>query len=285
MGSRMAKRLLDAGYDVTGYNRTKSKAQWLLDAGMKWGHTPRAVAEASDTVFTMVTNTEALHAVTEGADGILAGLSTGKIYVDMSTVSPAASRDIARQVEAKGAMMLDAPVSGSVITLEEGKLSFMVGGKRETFEKVLPILQAIGPKATHVGGNGLAVSMKIATNLSLAVQMLAFSEGVLLAEKSGIARATAVEVLLNSVIASPMVKYRGPFVLKMPDEAWFDVNMMQKDMLLALEMGRQLDVPLPTTAITNQMLTAARGMGLAEKDFAILFEVLARMAGVKTFGV
>jgi len=278
MGSRMAKRLLDAGHDVTGYNRTRSKAQWLLDAGMKWGNTPRAVAEANDVVFTMVTNTEALRAVTEGVDGILAGLSTGKIYVDMSTVSPAAIRAAAKQVEAKGAAMLDAPVSGSVITLEEGKLSFMV--KRETFEKVLPILQAIGPKATHVGGNGLAVSMKIATNLSLAVQMLAFSEGVLLAEKSGIARATAVEVLLNSVIASPMVKYRGPFVLKMPDEAWFDVNMMQKDMLLALEMGRQLDVPLPTTAITNQMLTAARGMGLAEKDFAILFEVLAIMAGV-----
>lgn len=282
MGSRMAKRLLDAGHDVTGYNRTKSKAQWLLDAGMKWGDTPRAVAEASEVVFTMVTNTEALRAVTEGADGILAGLSTGKIYVDMSTVSPAAIRATAKQVAAKGAEMLDAPVSGSVITLEEGKLSFMVGGKRETFEKVLPILQAIGPKATHVGGNGLAVSMKIATNLSLAVQMLAFSEGVLLAEKSGITRETAVEVLLNSVIASPMVKYRGPFVLKMPDEAWFDVNMMQKDMLLALEMGRQLDVPLPTTAITNQMLTAARGMGLADKDFAILFEVLARMAGVKT---
>jgi len=279
MGSRMAKRLLDAGHDVTGYNRTKSKAQWLLEAGMKWGDTPRAVAGASDVVFTMVTNTEALRAVTEGEDGILAGLSTGKIYVDMSTVSPAASRDIARQVEAKGARMLDAPVSGSVITLEEGKLSIMVGGERGAFERALPILEAIGPKVTHVGANGLAVSMKIATNLSLAVQMLAFGEGVLLAEKSGIARETAVEVLLNSVIASPMVKYRGPFVLKMPDEAWFDVNMMQKDLLLALEMGRQLDVPLPTTAITNQMLTAARGMGLAEKDFAILFEVLARMAG------
>jgi 3-hydroxyisobutyrate dehydrogenase-like beta-hydroxyacid dehydrogenase len=178
--------------------------------------------------------------------------------------------------------MLDAPVSGSSITLEEGKLSFMVGGKREIFEKVLPYLHAIGPRATYVGGHGLAASMKVATNLSLAVQMLAFSEGLLLAEKSGIARETAVEVLLNSVMASPMVKYRGPFVLKMPDDAIFDVNMMQKDLLLALEMGRQLDVPLPTTAITNEMLTAARGMGLADKDFAILFEALARMAGVKT---
>ena len=214
MGSRMVKRLLDAGHTVTGYNRTKSKAQWLLDAGMKWGDSPRAVASVADTTLSMVTNTQALQAVTRGADGILAGLSAGKIYIDMSTVSPAASRELAAQVEAKGAQMLDAPVSGSVSTLEEGKLSFMVGGERETFEKVKPILQDIGPKVTYVGGNGLAVSMKIATNLSLAVQMLAFSEGVLLAEKSGIKRETAVEVLLNSVIASPMVKYRGPFVLQ-----------------------------------------------------------------------
>jgi 3-hydroxyisobutyrate dehydrogenase-like beta-hydroxyacid dehydrogenase len=282
MGSRMVQRLLAAGHAVTGYNRTKSKAQWLLDAGMKWADTPRAVVQAAEITITMVTNTEALQAVTSGADGVLAGLAAGKIYIDMSTVSPAASRELAAQVASKGAQMLDAPVSGSVSTLEEGKLSIMVGGRKETFERAKPILEAIGPKVTHVGGNGLAVSMKIATNLSLAVQMLAFSEGVLLAEKSGIGRQTAVEVLLNSVIASPMVKYRGPFVLDMPDEAWFDVNMMQKDLLLALEMGRQLDVPLPTTAITNEMLTAARGMGLADKDFAILFEVLARMAGIKT---
>ena len=280
MGSRMVRRLLDAGHKVTGYNRTKSKAQWLVDAGMKWGETPRAVAQAADVIFTMVTNTAALEAVTGGSDGILAGLAAGKLYVDMSTVSPAASRELAVKVEAKGAKMLDAPVSGSVSTLEEGKLSIMVGGEKDAFEQVRLILEAIGPKVTHVGANGLAVSMKIATNLSLAVQMLAFSEGVLLAEKSGIARKTAVEVLLNSVIASPMVKYRGPFVLEMPDEAWFDVNMMQKDLLLALEMGRELEVPLPTTAVTNQMLTAARGMGLEKKDFAVLFEVLAKMAGI-----
>jgi 3-hydroxyisobutyrate dehydrogenase len=281
MGSGMAERLLAAGHTVTGYNRTKAKAQRLLGLGMNWTDTPRAVAQASDLIFTMVTNTEALLAVTGGPDGILAGLSAGKVYIDMSTVSPAASRALATQVASKGGQMLDAPVSGSISTLQEGKLSIMVGGERSVFEKALPILEAIGPKVTHVGVNGLAVSMKIATNLSLAVQMLAFSEGVLLAEKSGIDRQTAVEVLLNSVIASPMVKYRGPFVLDMPDKAWFDVNMMQKDLLLALEMGRQVDVPLPTTSITNEMLTAARGMGLADKDFAVLFEVLARMAGVK----
>jgi 3-hydroxyisobutyrate dehydrogenase-like beta-hydroxyacid dehydrogenase len=282
MGSRMVKRLLDAGHEVTGYNRTQSKAEWLIKTGMKWADTPAAAARAGEITLSMVTNTEALKAVTEGPEGILAGLSEGKIYVDMSTVSPAASRSLAAQVAAKGAKMLDAPVSGSVSTLEEGKLSIMAGGEREAFEQARPTLEAIGPKVTYVGRNGLAVTMKIATNLSLATQMLAFSEGVLLAEKSGIARETAVEVLLNSVMASPMIKYRGPFVLKMPEEAWFDVNMMQKDLLLALELGRQLDVPLPTTAVTNEMLTTARGMGLAKKDFAILFEALARMSGMKT---
>ena len=281
MGGRMAKRLLDAGHTVTGYNRTRSKGQWLIDAGMAWGETPRAVAEAADYTFSMVTNTEALHSITEGPDGLLAGLSPGKIYVDMSTVSPVFSQELAKQVADKSASMLDSPVSGSVVTLEEGRLSLMVGGDVETFEKVKPILQDIGPKVTHVGTNGLAVAMKIATNLSLAVQMLAFSEGVLLAEKSGIKRETAVEVLTNSVIASPMVKYRGPFVLGMPDEAWFNCYMMQKDMNLALELGRELEVPLPTTAVTNEFLTAARGMGLENQDFAIVFDVLAQMSGVK----
>ena len=281
MGGQMVNRLLSKGHTVTGYNRTRSKAQWLLDKGMKWADSPRAVAAAADVTFAMVTNSAAIASVTEGPDGLLAGLGKGKIFADISTVSPSVSRATAAKVREKGADMVDSPVSGSVITLQEGKLSVMVGGRNETFEKVKPLLQDIGPKVTHVGENGLALVMKIGTNLSLAVQMLAFCEGVLLAEKSGIARETAVDVLTHSVIASPMVQYRGPFVLKQPKEAWFNVNMMQKDMLLALELGRQLDVPMPTTAITNEFLTAARGMGLVEKDFAVVFDVLAQMSGVK----
>ena len=281
MGGLMAERLMAKGHAVTGYNRTRSKAQELIDKGMTWGDSPRAVAEASDVTFVMVTNSAALEAVAHGPDGLLAGLTAGKLLIDMSTVSPAVSRALAGKVRDKGADMVDAPVSGSVVTLQQGKLSVMVGGEAATFERVKPLLEDVGPRVTHVGPNGLALSMKIAINLSLAVQMLAFSEGLLLAEKSGIARETAVDVMTHSVIGSPMVQYRGPMVLKMPDEAWFDVNMMQKDMLLALEMGRQLDVPLPTTAVTNEMLTAARGMGFAKRDFAIIFEVLARMAGVQ----
>jgi 3-hydroxyisobutyrate dehydrogenase-like beta-hydroxyacid dehydrogenase len=281
MGGLMAERLMTKGHTVTGYNRTRSKAQGLIDKGMRWADSPREVAEASDAIFVMVTNSAALEAVAHGPDGLLAGLGAGKLLIDMSTVSPAVSRALAAKVRSTGAAMVDAPVSGSVITLQQGKLSVMVGGEASTFERVKPLLEDVGPRVTHVGPNGLALSMKIAINLSLAVQMLAFSEGVLLAEKSGIPREVAVDVMTHSVIASPMVQYRGPFVLNMPDEAWFDVNMMQKDMQLALEMGRQLDVPLPTTAVTNEMLTAARGMGLARHDFAIVFEALARMAGVQ----
>jgi 3-hydroxyisobutyrate dehydrogenase-like beta-hydroxyacid dehydrogenase len=247
---------------------------------MKWADSPKAVVASVDVIFSMVTNSTALQAIVEGADGILAGLTPGKIYVDISTVSPEYSRSVAEKVRAKGADMVDAPVSGSVITLQEGKLSVMVGGRKSTFDKIKPLLEDIGPKVTYVGDNGLALVLKIACNLSLAVQMLAFSEGVLLAEKSGIPRGIAVDVLANSAIASPMIKYRGPFVLNLPDEAWFNVNMMQKDMLLALELGQKLDVPMPSTAVTNEFLTAARGMGLAEKDFAVVFDVLAHMSGV-----
>ncbi len=280
MGGRMAARLLAKGHRVTGYNRTRPKAQWLIDRGMTWADSPRAVAAATDTLFVMVTDSAALEAVAHGPDGFLAGLGPGKAVIDMSTISPAVSRAVAAEVRETGADMVDAPVSGSVATLEQGKLSMMVGGDAAVFERVKPLLEDVGPKVTHVGGNGLAVSMKIAVNLSLAVQMLAFSEGVLLAEKSGIARKTAVEVLTNSVIASPMVQYRGPMVLGLPEEAWFNVKMMQKDLSLALDMGRELAVPLPTTAVTNEFLSAARGAGLAEKDFAALFHLLARLSGV-----
>lgn len=280
MGSRMASRLLDAGYRVVGYNRTRAKAQQLLAAGMRLVESPRAAAEGADIVFSMVADTAALRAVALGAEGIVAGLRPGVTWVEMSTVSPAATRELAGQAEARGAAMLDAPVSGSVSTLEQGQLSIIVGGDAAVLERVRPYLLAIGPTITHVGPLGLAVTMKIATNLGLAVQMLAFSEAVVLAEKAGIARERAVEALLKSVAASPMLKYRGPFVLGMPEEAWFKVGMMQKDLRLALELGRSVGVPLPATALSHEMLTAAGGLGLGEYDFAVLFDVLAGMSGL-----
>ena len=280
MGSRVAKRLLDAGHSVIGYNRTREKAQWLLDAGMDWGESPRAVAEAADVIFSMVTDTKALSNVVEGEQGLLAGLSAGKIYVDMSTISPAASKKLAARVLERGAHMLDAPVSGSVITLEQGNLSLMVGGDQAVYEQVKAILLAIGPKITYMGENGQAVLMKVAINLNLQVQIMGFYEGLVIAEKAGIPREVAMEALLNSVIASPSLKYRTPFILQKPDEVWFNVNMMQKDMLLALELGRELGVPLHMVSTSNEYLTTARALGLEKEDFAIVYEVLAKMAGL-----
>jgi 3-hydroxyisobutyrate dehydrogenase-like beta-hydroxyacid dehydrogenase len=281
MGGGVARRLLAAGHELHGWNRTPEKAAALVSEGLVIEESPRAVAERADVVFTMVTNVPALRAVAEGEEGILAGLGPGKVWVDMTTAAPAVSRELAEQVRERGADMVDAPVSGSVSTLEEGRLSIMVGGNEETFRRVEPILLDIGPKVTRVGDNGQALLLKIAINLSLHVQMVAFCEGLLLAEKDGIDREVALDVMLGSVIASPMLKYRAPFVLDMPDEAWFDVNMMQKDMLLALEAGRQLDVPMPTTAIANELLTAARAMGLEHNDFAVVYEVLAELAGLR----
>ncbi len=278
MGSRVAKRLLDAGYPVMGYNRTRARAEVLVSAGMGWAGSPRAAAGAADVVFSMVTDDAALEAIAEGPDGVLAGLAPEKIWVDMSTVSPAASRAVAARAAAQGAQMLDAPVSGGPMTVEQGNLAIMVAGDQAAFRRVEPLLLAIGPKVSYVGGNGMALILKLAGNLSLAVQMLAFSEGVLLAEKNGVPRETAVQVLLNGALASPMLKYRGPFVLEMPHPPQFSVQLTQKDVLLALEVGRACGMPLPTTAVVNEFLTAAKAMGLAGEDFAALFQVLARFA-------
>ncbi|MBI3636142.1 MAG: NAD(P)-dependent oxidoreductase [Candidatus Rokubacteria bacterium] len=282
MGSRLARRLLEGGHRVIGWNRSPEKARALVPAGLTVGASPRAVTESTEVVFTMVTDNAALRAVVFGADGVLAGLEPGGVLVEMSTVSPAVTREIGEAVAARGAVMLDAPVSGSTISVEQGHASIQVGGDAAALDRVRPYLTVMGPGGiTHVGSLGLAKTMKIATNLGLAVQMLAFSEAVLLAEKAGIARETAVEALMKSVVASPMLKYRGPFVVgKLPTDAWFNVPMMQKDLELALAQGHATGVTLPLTALTQQWLTMARGLGLGAYDFAVVFDVLSQLSGL-----
>jgi 3-hydroxyisobutyrate dehydrogenase-like beta-hydroxyacid dehydrogenase len=280
MGGRMARRLLDAGYALYGYNRTASKAAALVRAGMTLTASPREVAERADAVFTMVTDDAALEAVTRPPEGLLAGWRPGAILVEMSTVSRAVVERLAAAVAARGGALLDAPVSGSPATLDAGQLSFMVGGDPAALERARPYLEAIGPTITRVGPVGLAKSMKIAVNQGLAVQMLAFAEAVALAEKAGVDRARAVEVLLKSVIASPMVKYRGPFVLGMPEEALFDVDMIQKDLRLALDMARASGVALPSVSLTHELMTAAKGLGLEKYDFAVVFDVIANLSNL-----
>jgi len=280
MGGAMMERLLLAKRTPVGFNRTKAKAQRYVDGGMRWADSPRAVARECDVIVTMVTNGRALEAVAEGADGILGGMAPGKTWIDLSTVSPDTIRALDAKVRATGGALLDGAVLGSPLTIREGHLLIVVGGEERTLERVLDALLDIGPKVRHVGEIGQAKVMKIALNLNLPTQILALSEGVLLAEKSGIKREVALDIMLGGVIASPMLAYRAPFILNMPEKAWFDVGMMQKDLNLAIDLGQELGVPLPATSVANEMLTTARAMGLQAYDFAVIFHALARMAGV-----
>jgi 3-hydroxyisobutyrate dehydrogenase-like beta-hydroxyacid dehydrogenase len=283
MGGSMAARFLAAGYPVYGEDQDRDRANGLMHDGLEWRRSPREVAEAADVVFTSVPDDSVLELVASGPDGILAGLAAGKIWVDMSTVSPNVSREIAKRVRAVDATMLDAPVSGSVPQVQAGTLTIMVGGDKQAYARVEPILRALGTP-THIGENGQGLVLKLAINISLAVQVLAFAEGLLLAERAGIDRNLAVDVMTQSPIGSPMLKARGPLILDLPEDAWFDVRLMQKDIVLALDTGRELRVPLPTAATADELLTVARALGYERRDLAALYEVLGRLAGDPTRG-
>ena len=278
MGGNMAARLLAAGYPIYGEEQTRADAQGLIQRGLRWRDTPREVAGAADVVFTSLPDDEVLGAVASGPDGILAGLAAGKIWVDMSTVSPRASRELAARVRELGASMLDAPVSGSVPQVQAGTLTIMVGGDEQAYAQVEPILRELGTP-THIGENGQGLVLKLAINISLAVQMLAFAEGLVLADRAGIDRELAVGVMTQSAIGSPMLKARAELVLDLPEDAWFDVSLMQKDVVLALDAARELHIPLPSTAAADEVLTVARALGYEHRDLAAMFEVLGQLAG------
>lgn len=282
MGAAIVPRLLAAGHAVAGWNRTRAKAEPLLALGMRWAGSPREAARGAEAVFSIVTDAAAVRAIALGPDGVLAGLEKEGVYLDMSTISPEASRSIAIEFRKAGRTMLDAPISGSPITVAEGRASIMVGGERSAFERVRPVLAAIGPKTTYIGDNGLAVHMKLAINLVLMVEVIAFAEGVALAEKGGVEREVAVEAMLSSVVASPVLGYRGPFVLegKRPAKPLADVDLQQKDMVLVLELARSLGLPVPLAAAANEMMNACRGLGLAHHDFVIAHEAYRRLGGM-----
>jgi 3-hydroxyisobutyrate dehydrogenase-like beta-hydroxyacid dehydrogenase len=277
MGAPLAARLLP-GNQVQGTNRTKAKAAALIEQGLIWQDTPREAAVGAQVVFSMVTDDAALAAITSGPDGILAGLWPGSIYVDMSTVSPQASRELARRVHWAGATMIDAPVSGSVPAAETGTLAIMAGGPAEAFQKVAPLLHRLGRNVTHVGGNGQGLLLKLAINISLATQILAFSEGMLLAERGGIDPGLAARAMTESAVGSPMLKARAPLVLDLPERAWFDVQLMHKDIRLALQAARESNIPLPAALAADNVLSQAEQLGYRHRDIAGLYQVLAKTA-------
>jgi 3-hydroxyisobutyrate dehydrogenase-like beta-hydroxyacid dehydrogenase len=277
MGGAMATRFLDAGYTVFGEERRHDHAQSLVESGLQWRDTPRQVAEAAEIVFTSLPDDKVLESVASAPDGILAGLAAGQIWVDMSTVSPRVSRELAQRVRAQGGAMLDAPVSGSVPQVQTGTLTIMVGGDQQAYARVEPVLRELGTP-THIGENGQGLVLKLAINISLAVQMQAFAEGLLLAERSGIDRRLAIDVMTQSPIGSPMLKARAPLLLDLPGDAWFTIGFMQKDVALALAAAREIPLPLPSAAAADQMLSIARALGYEGRDLAALFEVLGRVA-------
>lgn len=286
MGAPIAGRLLDLqlSHQVYGTNRTRAKASKLVARGLRWRDTPREVAATADVVISMVTDDAALAAVTEGPDGILAGLRPGAVYVDMSTVSPTASRELAERVRTAGAAMLDAPVSGSVPAAESGALAIMVGGPRDAFDTAEPLLRHLGSNVTHVGGNGQGLVLKLAINISLATQMLAFSEGLLLAERGGIDPKLAAATMAGSSVGSPMLQARVPLVLDLPQQSWFDMRLMHKDIRLALASARESGLPAPAASAADAMLSTAEELGYGHRDIAGLYEVLARYADGVTAG-
>jgi 3-hydroxyisobutyrate dehydrogenase-like beta-hydroxyacid dehydrogenase len=281
MGQLIVPRLMTAGHEVTGWNRSRDKAAALLEAGMRWADSPRDVAAQSEIVFSIVTDGAAVKAVALGPDGVVAGLKRGGIYIDMSTIEPEVSRAVAADFSKAGSIMLDGPLSGSPVTVTQGNASIMVGGDADAFERVKPVLLAIGPKVTRIGDNGLACQMKIAVNLLLMVEVICFGEAVALAEKGGVERAAAVDAILKSVAASPVLGYRGPFIIEgnMPEVPLADVTLQQKDMLLALNLGRRLGSPVPLAAAANEMMNACRGLGIDANDFVVAHQVYRRLGG------
>ena len=275
MGGSMAARFLAAGYTVYGEERTPEHAQDLIHEGLRWCDTPREVAAAADVIFTSVPDDDVLESVAAGPDGILAGLAAPKIWVDVSTVSPHVSRELADRVGALGATMLDAPVSGSVPQVQTGTLTIMVGGDERAYTRVEPLLRELGTP-TYVGANGQGLLLKLGINISLAVQVLAFSEGLLLAERGGVDRELAAKVMGSSPIGSPMLQAREPLILDLPDEAWFDVELMHKDIRLAIATGQREHLPLPSAAVADELLTRASELGHGHHDIAALYDVLAQ---------
>ena len=276
MGGNMAARFLAAGYPVSGEATNREGAQHLVDDGLGWRATPREVAESAEVVFTSVPDDDVLQEVASGPDGILAGLEAGKTLVDVSTVSPRVSREVAERVRGTGAVMLDAPVSGSVPQVQSGTLTIMVGGDKPAYEGVEPVLRELGTP-THVGANGQGLMLKLAINISLAVQVLALSEGLLIAERDGVDRELALEVMTESPIGSPMLKARVPLILELPEDAWFDIGLMHKDIRLALEAASELNVSVPSARAADEVLARASELGYEHRDIAAIFEVLGKV--------
>jgi len=278
MGQQMSRRLLEAGYPLAVWNRTADKAKSLLSLGAKWGNSPQSLAQVSDVVITMVTDSRASEVVICGEKGVLQGAHPGLILIDMGSIAPEMSRSIAERVKAKGIPMLDAPVTGNPRVASEGKLGIMVGGPKETFDACLPIFEKMGIKIIHVGPNGMGTTLKLINNLIMGVAIEAVSEALVLAMKTGINPQKVIEITSVGGARTGAMETRGPRMVKREFSPHFSVNNMYKDLSSALKLAEEVGVSLPATSISREILRAAKSQGQGGLDSCVVMTVLEAMA-------
>jgi len=278
MGQQMSRRLLAAGFPVMVWNRTKARAADLLAAGAAWGESPRALAEASDVVIVMVTDSAASEAVIAGPQGVLAGTHPGLTLIDMGSVAPETSRAMAERARAKGVPMLDAPVTGNPKVASEGKLGIMVGGPQATFDACLPIFQAMGVKIIHVGENGKGTTLKLINNLIMGVAIQAVAEALVLAQKAGIDPAKVQEITSVGGARTGVMETRGRRMITHDFSPHFSANNMYKDLSTALKLADEVGASLPATSIAREMLRAVKSQGKGELDSCAVLTVIEALA-------
>ena len=275
MGSAMASNLVKAGYDLTIWNRSKDVCIPLVDRGATVAASPREVAERCDIVLTMMANPAAVQAVRDGDDGITAGLSSGKSFIDMSTVDAATSLESARIAHEKGAAYLEAPVAGSRKPAEDGALTIMAAGDKRLYETALPVLEKLGKKILYLGDTGNAARMKLANNLVMGNMLAALGEGMALAAKSGLDTTQLLELLDSGAMSNPMFRLKGPLIAASGAiPAAFPLKHMQKDLRLALRLAEEVGQPLFLTATANEVFKTAMAQGLGDDDFAAVSRVM-----------
>jgi 3-hydroxyisobutyrate dehydrogenase-like beta-hydroxyacid dehydrogenase len=281
MGSGMATRLVNAGFPLTVWNRTALKAEPLAARGARVAGTPREVAAASEVVLTSLADPAAVTETYYGPDGVLAGTRRGAILVDLSTVAPALSKQLAVDSERAGARFLDAPVAGSIKAAEEGTLAVLVGGDRDAYDACQEIFKAIGRISYHLGPSGSGATMKLISNAMLATVVQALAEAVALGEKAGLDPAAIVEVIGASSAAAPVVKAKAAAIAERAyHPAAFTLKLMQKDLWLALSLANELTVPMPAAAVTHDMVVAANATGRSDHDFTAVTALMEQLAGV-----
>ncbi len=268
MGRPMALNLLKAGFPLTVWNRTRSRAEELAAQGAKVAGAPREAALAADVVVTIVSDPPALEEILFGANGAIEGLRAGATLIDSSTVSPVLARRVAAACAARGAAFLDAPVTGGTWGAEKGELVFMAGGEARTLARVEPVLAAMGKKFLHLGPHGAGQTVKLAMNMILALEVQALAEALALVTGSGVQAEKLIEVLQASMARAPVLDIKAPLILKHDYPPSFPLRLMHKDLGLALQLAEQLGVPLPATSAAEQIYRSVRNAAREDVDYA-----------------